>query len=365
MPTSSNQATTLSRADGASVGPIKEVRRRAEDALNAGDWSEATALLRQALDELPDWGEGLAHMGFCLAHQGRLHEARGYLIRAARLLPGDVDVYHNLGAIYQQLGEHDNALSCYKEVVLACPEDHAVYAQMAESALRLGRLKDATVLYTEAVRLRPDDLGSAAALAQLYLRQDDPHHAGEVLRGALAHRPEDVTLNLGMGLVLEMQERYREALPYFRNVVLADDQHEEGYYRLGVCARASGLQQEAEAFLSQAVKLRPDYAEAWHELGELHHDRGDVELAIAMLEEALAQHNTIAERRRIWGESPDPRPKAQTLNALARCCQASGDVQRARDLWQESLALVPEQPDVARALQAATPRYRRTSLTID
>lgn len=364
----SNQAVSLSQtdeADEAPVAPATEVQRQAIDALNAGDWPGAATLLRRALDEHPDWGEGLAHMGLCLAHQGRLHEARGYLVQAARLMPDDIDIYYNLGAVYQQLGEHDSALSCYKEVVLACPEDHGVYTQMAESALRLGRVKDAAVLYAEAVRLRPDDLGSAAALAQIHLRQGDLHHAGEVLRGALTHHPEDISLNLGMGLVLEMQDRYGEALPHFRNVLMADDQHEEGYYHLGVCARASGLMQEAEAFLSQAVKLRPDYAEAWHELGELHHDRGDLELATAIFEEALGQHRAIEERRKSWGETPDPGPKARTLNALARCCQATGDGRRARALWEESLSLVPDQPEVVQALQAATPRYRRASLTID
>lgn len=363
MPNSSKPATA---PEGEALqGPDAEVRRQAEDALSAGEWLRAAEILRHALEHHPQWGEGLGYLGLCLAHQGRLQEARGYLIQAARLCPDDVNVYHNLGAVYQQLGELENALSCYKEVVLACPEDDAVYAQMAECALQLGRTKDAAVLYTEAVRLRPDALGHAAALAQLYLREGDLHHAGEVLRGALAHHPDDINLNLGMGLVLELQERYREALPHFRSVVLADDQHEEAFYRLGVCARASGLTQESEAFLSQAIKLRPDYAEAWHELGELHHDRGDVELAISMLEEALAQHRAIAERRKSWGENPDPGPQVLTLNALARCCQESGDARRSRALWEESLALAPDQPEVVRAVQAATPRFQRTSLTID
>lgn len=366
MPNKSNQAqTTLSQANEDAMASSPEMQRQAEAALSAGDWSEAAELLRRALDERPDWGDGLAHMGLCLAHQGRLYEAQGYLTQAARLMPDDVDVYYNLGAVYQQLGEHDKALSCYKEVVLACPEDDDVYGQMAESALRLGRVKDAAVLYAEAVRLHPDDLGNAAALAQIHLQQGDLHHAGEVLRGALAHHPDDTSLNLGMGLVLELQDRHREALPYYRNVVMADDQHEEGYYHLGVCARASGLLQESEAFLSQAIKLRPDYAEAWHELGELHRERGDLELAIAMFEEALGQHRAIEERRKGWGETPDPGPTARTLNALARCCQAAGDTPRARALWEESLSLVPDQPEVAQALQAATPRYRRTSLTVD
>ena len=313
----------------------------------------------------PRWGEGLAHLGVCLVHQGASRRPNSTSSRAARLLPDDVDVYYNLAAVYQRLGRHDKALSCYKEVVLACPEDAAVYGQMAESALRLGRVKDAIVLYSEAVRLRPDDLGSAAALSRIHLEQGDLRQAGEVLRGALAHHPDDVSLNLGLGLILEMQDRHREALAHFRNVVLADDQHEEGYFRLGVCSRACGLSQEAEAFLSRAIKLRPDYAEAWHELGELYRDRGDLELAIAMLEEALNQHCAIEERRRRWAETPDPGPKVHTLNALADCCHAAGDTGRARQLWEESLALVPDQPTVTRALQAVTPQYRRTSLTLD
>ena len=365
MDNTSNQAqAALSRADEDTPVALAEAQHRAEAALSAGDWSGAAALLRQALDEHPDWGEGLAHMGLCLAHQGRLYEAQSYLTQAVRLMPDDVDVYYNLGAVYQQLGEHDKALSCYKEVVLACPEDDAAYSHMAESALRLGRVKDATVLYAEALRLHPDDLANAAALAQIYLQQGDLHHAGGVLRGALVHHPDDTSLNLGMGLVLELQDRHREALPYYRSVVLADDQHEEGYYHLGLCARVSGLLQESEAFLSRAIKLRPDYAEAWHELGELHRERGDLELAIAMFEEALGQYRTIEERRKGWGETPDPGPKAHTLNALARCYREAGDAPRARTLWEESLSLVPDQPETAQALQAATPQYRRTSLTI-
>ncbi|MGQ9684675.1 MAG: hypothetical protein ACUVX9_19305, partial [Anaerolineae bacterium] len=73
MGNSINQATTLSQADGHPAAPIAEIQRQAEEALNAGDWAEATTLLRRALGEHSDWGEGLAHMGLCLAHQGQLY----------------------------------------------------------------------------------------------------------------------------------------------------------------------------------------------------------------------------------------------------------------------------------------------------
>ena len=73
----------------------------------------------------------------------------------------------------------------------------------------------------------------------------------------------------------------------------------------------------------------------------------------------------LADRRRSWGESPDPAPTVRTLNALARYRQEAGDTGRARTLWEESLVLLPDQPAVVQALQAATPRYRRASLSID
>ena len=341
------------------------IQERAGAALEAGDWRSAEDLLRQALLDDPSWAEGHAELGPCLARQGHLAEGKCHLLCALRAAPDNVDAHHDLGLVYEQLGQYENALSCYKQVVLTRASDYEAFTRMAACAEQLGRARDAAVLYAQAVQLQPDALEPALALAKSYLAEGDLPGASKVIRASLVHHPAEPLLNYSLGLVLEMQGCYRDALTAFRAVVRADEQHEEALFHLGLCARSAGFGREAEAFFARAISLNPEYLEAIYQLGQLYRESGQLGKAVLTFGECLRRMDDREERQRDWNQEVDAAQRVPVLNALGLCHLTAGDLKRARSAWEESLALDPGQEEVQSWLSEVRPLYRRTTLTID
>jgi len=343
----------------------ENLRAPARAALEAGDWSGAEDLLRKALLSDPTWAEGYADLGVCLARQGNMNKARGHLLRALYIDPDSVTINYDLGVVYQELGEYENALSCFKAVVMRRPEDTEAFARMGQCAEELDHTHDATLLYARAVELKPDALEPALALARLYLAEEDLVSANQVIRAALDHHPDEPLLNYSRGLVLETQGRHRDALPHFRAVVQADGQHEQAFFHLGYCAQLAGFHREAEAFYARAISLSPEYLEAVYQLGQLYRESGQLQKAVVTFEECLTKIDEIERRQRSWNREVDETQRVPVLNALGLCYRAAGDDGRARAAWEESLGLDPIQQDVQAWLTEVKPLYRRTSLMID
>ncbi len=342
-----------------------DVRERARSAVEAGDWAVAEELLRQALAHDPTWAEGHGNLGVCLAKPGNLSEAKRHLLAALRGAPDDCDAHHDLGVIYEGLGEYENALSCYKQVVLTRWDDHETFTRMARCAEELGRAHDSKVLYGQAIQLQPDALAPALALASLHLAEGDLPRADRVIRAALVYHPDETSLNYVLGLILEMQGQHRDALPLFRIVVQADDQHEEAFFHLGLCTRFAGYGWEAATFFARAINLNPEYLEAIYQLGELYRESGQLQKAVLAFEECLRRVDQSERRQRDWNQEVAETKRVPVLNALGLCHRAAGDGNQARRMWEESLGLNPSQEEVQSWLDEVSPLYRRTSLTID
>jgi tetratricopeptide (TPR) repeat protein len=127
---------------------------------DAGREGEAEALLRQLLQEEPDFVPALNFLGYMLADDGRdlqealkltrravradpangayvdslgwahfrlgeLDLAKQYLERAARLIPNDATIFEHLGDLYSARGEHDAARRVYRRALELQPENPA------------------------------------------------------------------------------------------------------------------------------------------------------------------------------------------------------------------------------------------------
>ena len=67
------------------------------------------------------------------------------------------------------------------------------------------------------------------------------------------------------------------ALPQLRLAVIHNPQDPEANYKLGLKYEELGRPQEALKYLQEAVKLKPDYADALNELQKLREEVGNME----------------------------------------------------------------------------------------
>src|SRR5262249_12038893 len=90
------------------------------------------------------------------------------------------------------------------------------------------------------------------------------------------------------GMVLRAQGRVVEAIAGYREALRLRPDHAEAHNNLGVALRQQGQLSEALACYREALRLKPAYADAHKNLGTFLHDQGDLAAATACFERALA-----------------------------------------------------------------------------
>lgn len=88
---------------------------------------------------------------------------------------------------------------------------------------------------------------------------------GKEVKG-FAEIPQMIEKPFDKGLYLFMNKEYGEAIPFFQQAVSENFMNAEAHYYLGVCYRHTGNLKAIDE-LRKAVDIKPNYAEAFYELG--------------------------------------------------------------------------------------------------
>ncbi len=283
-------------------------------AVRAGDRSsEATALL---------------HLGVVDMRQGRHQQASGLLRRALSLfratgnLAGQARSLGNLGVLSDQLGDWpeavahlERALALFRETEDSPGETRALFKLGGIERLQ-GRYEQAASYYGQALtvsREAKDLVGEAFALSGL--------GDNEMQRG-----------------------RYEDAAGYIRDCLAL---RREGGDRVGAAfALVSlgrveshmGRYQQAADHVRQALAI---FQEFGHRMGEAEalNGLGEILLVTGQPENARAKHATAVDLTWHTGEKYE---RARAHKGLGCCYHTMADLTRAREHWQQALAIYSE-----------------------
>jgi tetratricopeptide (TPR) repeat protein len=259
-----------------------------------------------------------------LLAKGSVPEAIALLQGTVTADPGNADAHLLLGTLLALQGLRDESLAELQTAVRLRPNSALFRDRLGEVLSRFVETDAARREFEKALQLDPR-LADAHINLSLVLAQQ-----GE-LDGAAAH------LDRAIGLLGSSQESARAH-----------------FLRAKIWA-AQNQMEEAETELKQAVRLRPDFAEAWSDLGAVRRLERDYDGAEAALNKAveLDPKNPLTEYRLGQAElengkadaavphlkiaieyTPDDRP---TLYALMRALQKTGHNQEA-ELMRERVA---------------------------
>jgi len=345
---------------------IDIIKQLADINIELNKFEDAIVYLSKLLELKPNYARGYNQIGICYFNLGRLDQAEKNLINALKLDFNLIETHFNLGLLYQKRKQHKKALSHFKEIVLRDPEDYMAYYRMAKSALAISMNKEAEEFLKESIRLKPDFLDASADLSTLYIKQGKLNSAEKVLSEILKYHPKEINLHFSLGLVLKEQKKYLEAITHFREVVILDENNAEALNYLGECCIETGMNQQAEPFLAKAIKLHPDYYDAIFNLGKLYWDEERKDDAIMVFQEYLSVIDRLYEKKEKWGEEVSKEIYIPVYNLLGEAYMEKGRKNEAKEWWEKSLEINPEQPEIKNALaKISRPLRKKVSLTID
>jgi protein O-GlcNAc transferase len=210
-------------------------------------------------------------------------------------------------------GQRQPAIALLHRIIGDNPRDADARLLLGSVLQEEGDRAESIAQLTEAVRLRPRSAEAQNALGEAFNAFGDAKSARAPFEKAVSLDPKFAQARVNLGLIL-LQGGEKEAagvqldraIELFGHTADAAYAH---YLRAKICSDKSEVD-KAAAHLQEAVSLRPDFAEAWSDLGEARKTLLDDDGALAAFEKAVALDAGDAVAQTRLGEEYLSREKA-------------------------------------------------------
>jgi tetratricopeptide (TPR) repeat protein len=282
---------TPTRTDPPQVGPLLA---HATHLLKAGRPGDAVVPLREAARWLPGNAAVLHDLGLACLECGRIGEAVTALQKSVAVDPGFQDSHLRLGIAYEAAGAADAALAAYRAAEELKPLPEASY-RAANLLDNLGHTSRAIEMFRRAAGSATGTTLGRLAMARALLAEDRDAEAEKVLRKVLATEPDNaVALDL-LGNRLADAGRFAEARRYFLRAIEKAPLLAGSYYDAVRCGRIGPEDTELIARMRTTLEsLEPAQRIRVHlALGKAADDLGDYEEAMRHFDAAETLRNGI------------------------------------------------------------------------
>jgi tetratricopeptide (TPR) repeat protein len=260
-------------------------------------------------------------------------------------------------------GQRDQAAGVLHDVIRSQPGNADAHLLLGSILMESGQRDESIVQLSEGVRLAPDSAEAHNALGEAYRAFGDPKAARPEFERAVQLDPRHAQAQSNLGDVMVQLGEDQAAVAHLDAAIRLFGNKPDAAYAHYVRAKIDSDGQDAAKAvmeLEQAVALRPDFAEAWSDLGAAENALSDSAAALSAFrravsldsDDAVAQYrfgaqllDTGAVHASVGHLEAAARldPKNQSaLNALQRALRRDGQLERAEAVKAQLTALLRE-----------------------
>lgn len=320
-----------------------------------GSYTEAIKNYERALASRPQDGEIYFNLGKAYGHRGDFPGAIKNYEEALARNPDDVEIYFSLGEAHGRQGHYSEAIRSYKDVLARTSDDADAYYGVGNAYRHLGDYPEAQAWYEEALLRNPSDADVHYSLGNIYEQQGRYSEAIGYYEAALALEPDHsfagnmrksaykelVEAKAGIEVVsprgwAEKGQRayedgeYAEAVSFFTKAIAMKSGEAHGYFiSLGNVYYDWKKYTKAIESYGGAIKQKPDFADAYGNMGAAYWQQGNASKAIESYRMAVE-----------WD-----RDDALIYNNMGLIYDAQEDYEKALRAYEEALARNPGYSD--------------------
>jgi Tfp pilus assembly protein PilF len=146
--------------------------------------------------------------------------------------PDNIFAYYELGNVFQDKGQLDEAILCYRKAIETNPHFTEPYNNLGNVYRKKGRLDEAETYYRIAVKAMPDFFGSYYNLGETLREKGLLDEAIECYRKALTLNPGHVATMNNLGTALREKGEIESAIACYRQAILLNPHVPESHSNL-------------------------------------------------------------------------------------------------------------------------------------
>ena len=287
------------------------------------------------------------------AHKaGQVQEADRLYTAILKAQPKHPDANHNMAVLAVGVGKVQEALPFFKTALEANPDTAQFWLSYIDALIKLERLTDAKAVFNQAKtkgakgegfdKLEKRLEGIEPTESIVSTTQDPPQNqlqpiinlysqgqmqqALDAVSQLLQKFPNSAALYNIQGASNAGLQQPDAAIFSYKQAIKIQPDHAEAYSNLGVTLQLKGKLEEAVEVYIKALSLKPDYADAYNNMGIALKEQGRLEEAIEAYNKAFA----------IW---PD---YDEAYNNMGNALKEQGKLEEAIEAYNKALSLKPD-----------------------
>ncbi|XP_040159287.1 UDP-N-acetylglucosamine--peptide N-acetylglucosaminyltransferase 110 kDa subunit isoform X1 [Anopheles arabiensis] len=290
----------------------------------------------------------------------RLDKSAQFSTLAIKQNPLLAEAYSNLGNVYKERGQLQEALENYRHAVRLKPDFIDGYINLAAALVAARDMEQAVQAYVTALQYNPDLYCVRSDLGNLLKALGRLDEAKACYLKAIETRPDFAVAWSNLGCVFNAQGEIWLAIHHFEKAVALDPNFLDAYINLGNVLKEARIFDRAVAAYLRALNLSPNNAVVHGNLACVYYEQGLIDLAIDTYRRAIdLQHNfpdaycNLANALKEKGQVKEAEESynialrlcpnhADSLNNLANIKREQGYIEEATRLYLKALEVFPE-----------------------
>ncbi len=230
----------------------------------------------------PETFEILYNLGQSYLRGAEYDKAQLTLNRALKLKPDSPDTLYLMAQVYLQQKQAVDALASLVRARKLAPENPDILFLLARVSMTQNYFEDAIPLLESGSKIAPERADFHAALGESYYMSGRAEKAIDEFKVLIQLDPSAASYAT-IGLAYRLLGRFDEARKYFEAGLKQDSHNAVCLFNMGYIEEHQGNHARAEELLGQALRYKPDLAEALIELANLRMENKKYEEAAELL----------------------------------------------------------------------------------
>lgn len=279
-----------------------------------------------AIKQNPLLAEAYSNLGNVYKERGQLQEALDNYRHAVRLKPDFIDGYINLAAALVAAGDMEQAVQAYVTALQYNPDLYCVRSDLGNLLKALGRLDEAKACYLKAIETQPNFAVAWSNLGCVFNAQGEIWLAIHHFEKAVALDPNFLDAYINLGNVLKEARIFDRAVAAYLRALNLSPNNAVVHGNLACVYYEQGLIDLAIDTYRRAIELQPNFPDAYCNLANALKEKVKIPEAEECYNTALALCPTHAD----------------SLNNLANIKREQGYTEEAVRLYTKALEIYPE-----------------------
>ena len=264
-----------------------------QEALNFhknNNYEEAEIIYKKILKIESNHFESLLKIGTLYIQNTKLNEAKEFLKRAEKINSDNPDLLNNLGYLFILIKEYKTAINYFEKIIKINPNFEKAFLNLGILYNNQNKFQEAIEQFKKTISINPKNTDAYNKIGDILILLNKYNLAISYYKKSLEIKPNDekILCKLGIALVFNETKNYQEAILCFEKAIKINPNYVDAYNSLGHIYHVTiGNIEKSIIFLQKAIQINPKYFKAYYNLGNLYREIGECENAKNFYNKAL------------------------------------------------------------------------------